>query len=735
MSNFPESSSDRYVLYDRVMYPLAPQHERKTRKDYCTKRGRHSTYASSSSAFDHISSSQHIDDDNDEDNEGTSRVSTRSPTCYVNSLSNDVPQVFTNLPRDYQNIATLFTRQTKILNRQVQMRDEHMSKDCMTRSSTKDLFTPFKELERVFHSTRKLFKTTSLDYSSSPEFDLFSDLEDHIEEEVVEPMGGSNNENANEHIEKVLKIVKFFHIPEVTQDQIMLRVFPMSLSGVASRWLRNEPARSIDTWETLKKKFLRKYCPQVILFYKGLDVPTRQILDSKGAIPSMKAADAKKAIQDMADHSQKWHNETSTRTRSTDTSDGLAAIQAQLNNLGREIKKVNERVYAAQVSCKSYGGPHYTKDYLLKEEGKTLKKHSTLNLEYHSPKKEDIEQLLQDSTKEIMEILRIKSEDNNGRVAENQGASIKALKILIGQMSKVLQERGSGSLPSLTKTNSRDHVKSISTTVKVDMPSKDVLGELMDREKISTNLKKLLIEKPRMRYQIEASTNTHDSAILDVDLGASVSVMRYSTFTNLGLGELAPTKLIIVLADRTIKHPKGIAENVLVVLRERMKLDLEARLMGEALILNILLDPVYRDYIELNDLNKPLEIRRNQVEDLGPTIEEGEVINEPIEDIVKTRNDSNETIMEYIDAYRDEGLGVVIVGKSFCREICIKARRFDGMITIYNGNDNVTYQMARSHPSLNVSTKGVLNLGPEYIRDAKIEERLIRGHVSINEME
>ncbi|GKC59823.1 hypothetical protein Tco_1087421 [Tanacetum coccineum] len=48
---------------------------------------------------------------------------------------------------------------------------------------------------------------------------------------------------------------------------------------------------------------------------KGLDVPTRQILDSKGVIPSMKAADAKKAIQDMADHSQKWHNRVSTRTR------------------------------------------------------------------------------------------------------------------------------------------------------------------------------------------------------------------------------------------------------------------------------------------------------------------------------------------------------------------------------------------------------------------------------------
>nr|GEV79552.1 hypothetical protein [Tanacetum cinerariifolium] len=35
----------------------------------------------------------------------------------------------------------------------------------------------------------------------------------------------------------------------------------------------------------------------------------------------------------------------------------------------------------------------------------------------------------------------------------NQGASIKTLEIQIGQMSKVLQERGFGSLPSSTETN------------------------------------------------------------------------------------------------------------------------------------------------------------------------------------------------------------------------------------------------------------------------------------------
>ncbi|GJV76850.1 hypothetical protein Tco_1508434 [Tanacetum coccineum] len=81
-------------------------------------------------------------------------------------------------------------------------------------------------------------------------------------------------------------------------------------------------------------------CPQhylteiheVILFYNGLGIPTRHILDSKGAIPSKTAADAKVAIQEMTEYSQKWHNGTS-RSRSTETSYGLAAIQAQLNNL------------------------------------------------------------------------------------------------------------------------------------------------------------------------------------------------------------------------------------------------------------------------------------------------------------------------------------------------------------------------------------------------------------------
>nr|GFA29809.1 hypothetical protein [Tanacetum cinerariifolium] len=74
-------------------------------------------------------------------------------------------------------------------------------------------------------------------------------------------LSGLEHEDANKHIKKVLEIVELFHIPKVTQDQVMLRVFPMSLTGAASRWLRNEPSGLITNWETLKIMFLNKYCP------------------------------------------------------------------------------------------------------------------------------------------------------------------------------------------------------------------------------------------------------------------------------------------------------------------------------------------------------------------------------------------------------------------------------------------------------------------------------------------
>ena len=53
-----------------------------------------------------------------------------------------------------------------------------------------------------------------------------------------------------------------------------------------------------------------------------------------------------------------------------------------------------------------------------------------------------------------------------------------------------------------------------------------------------------------------------DKALLD--LGASVNLLPYSVYKQLGLGELKPTTITLSLADRSVKIPKGIVEDVLV---------------------------------------------------------------------------------------------------------------------------------------------------------------------------
>ncbi|GJU17622.1 hypothetical protein Tco_1145588 [Tanacetum coccineum] len=142
---------------------------------------------------------------------------------------------------------------------------------------------------------------------------------------------GLVHEDANEHIKKVLETVDLFHIPDITQYQLMLRAFPVSLTGAARSHLVLQWARCSN----------------------------RKIIDSRGVIPTKTAIDANVAIQEMAEYSQKWHNRTSLKSRSTKTSDGLAAIQAQHNNLDREIKKVNEKVYVAQFGTPFQPGGQY----------------------------------------------------------------------------------------------------------------------------------------------------------------------------------------------------------------------------------------------------------------------------------------------------------------------------------------------------------------------------------------
>jgi hypothetical protein len=56
----------------------------------------------------------------------------------------------------------------------------------------------------------------------------------------------------------------------------------------------------------------------------------------------------------------------------------------------------------------------------------------------------------------------------------------------------------------------------------------------------------------------------HDIKQALLDLGASVNLMPYSVYLQLGLGEIKPTMVVLQLADRSVKRPRGVVEDVLV---------------------------------------------------------------------------------------------------------------------------------------------------------------------------
>ncbi|KAL5583117.1 hypothetical protein UlMin_015559 [Ulmus minor] len=239
----------------------------------------------------------------------------------------------------------------------------------------------------------------------------------------------------------------------------------------------------------------------------------------------------------------------------------------------------------------------------------------------------------------------------------NQGASIRNLEHQVGEISKLLTERGQGALPSNTERNPREEAKAITLRSRKELEkSKEASKQTIEEDtsvsknqpaattseqplpKPSTNsvpfpqrlrkqnldkqfskfidifkslhinlpfvdmleqmpkyakfLKEVLSNKRRLEGNEKVMLTEECSAILQrklpqklkdpgsftipctigdfefdkvlCDLGASINLMPLSIFRKLGLGEVKPTTVTLQLADRSIKHPRGIIEDVLV---------------------------------------------------------------------------------------------------------------------------------------------------------------------------
>ncbi|GJX78580.1 ribonuclease H-like domain-containing protein [Tanacetum coccineum] len=198
--------------------------------------------------------------------------------------------------------------------------------------------------------------------------------------------------------------------------------------------------------------------------------------------------------------------------------------QAQLNNLGREIKKVNENVYACleEAYYTQFGAP-YQPGGQYRAAGPGFYQRNNGNSSYP-----DRRPSLEESLTKIR------------RIGCGQYA------ISSTQHRSILSE--TVPFPGRLQNFGCDDWKEAQ-----DVKILDAYDHTLPQK-----------EKDPGSFTLPCFIHNicFDKAL--VDLGASVSVMPFSTYTNLGLGILSHTRLTIELADRTIKQPRGIAKNVLV---------------------------------------------------------------------------------------------------------------------------------------------------------------------------
>ncbi|GKA67278.1 reverse transcriptase domain-containing protein [Tanacetum coccineum] len=247
----------------------------------------------------------------------------------------------------------------------------------------------------------------------------------------------------------------------------------------------------------------------------------------------------------MANHSQKWHDGTTSRKiGSSSSNDGLAALVSKLDNLGRDMKKLKESVHAIQNNKGKFcvGPPgYYTK---------------IDNRPTYGEKRQSLEELLakqqEESARRSTEMKGwIKKIQENTKInTRNQSASLKNLETQIEQLTK--------EIPSDKILNSSsEQIKSVNSNQETSRLNK--LHGVSFISGLKSNTPEVL------QHQLPPKELNPGSFTLPctigkfnfyamADLGASINVMPRSIFEHLHLTNLKKTNMLCEMADMSKRH-------------------------------------------------------------------------------------------------------------------------------------------------------------------------------------
>ncbi|GKB91238.1 hypothetical protein Tco_0963510 [Tanacetum coccineum] len=346
---------------------------------------------------------------------------------------------------------------------------------------------------------------------------------------------------------------------------------------------------TINTWDLLKKAFIQRYCPpsmttkqledihnfkqdgeeslyqaweqyndllykcpthdinnhqKVNIFYKGLSSMNRQLLDSQGPIPGMRPAEALTAIQTMADHSQKWHDGTTSRNiRSSSSKDGLAAL----------------------VGCQICEGPHLDKDCPLNKEVKQVEEvrygefgrtapfnrsnegNSCVGPPGYYTKTDNRPPYYE--RRQSLEELLVKHQEESAR---------RSTEMEIEQLTEELcsrKEKYEQAKVVIVEPEGPSSPKKIKNLHGISF--------LSNSQEENTN-DQLPTKESNPRHFTLPCTISNFNFCAMADLGSSVNVLPRNIFEYLELTNLSETEILVEMADMRKKAPLGIVRDILI---------------------------------------------------------------------------------------------------------------------------------------------------------------------------
>ncbi|KAL4318019.1 hypothetical protein GQ457_18G015940 [Hibiscus cannabinus] len=220
--------------------------------------------------------------------------------------------------------------------------------------------------------------------------------------DFIGQFGGLPHEDARQHVRAFLEVCSYFHQQGVHEDVLKLKLFPYSLRDRARMWLNSASPGSLQSWADLCQSFLLRYnppnmnaifrnkitsfhqaddesmyeawdrymelfqkCPmhgfndwmQVEIFYKGVNTPTRMMLDvaSNGTILDKSAKEAFEILDRLANNDYQYPSNRrelvrqNTEIMAHDQTNAMEAQLAELTSIVKTLQKSKE-TYEVKVA-------------------------------------------------------------------------------------------------------------------------------------------------------------------------------------------------------------------------------------------------------------------------------------------------------------------------------------------------------------------------------------------------